>query len=202
MADEFVARKGLIIKSVVTGTTEANVLVKSSTDLVKVSPQDNFVLNITDVWPGTEKITGIVTLTQAEYDAIPTKNPYLMYIVSGTSVTSPSVTPSISISTTPSISVTPSISITPSVSITPSITPSPVFSYLCNIWTCIGTSCGSMVQGNVPYKFGSSKSIGSFYLYGAGSIALEIVSAGGTNGSFVSVTGPYGSCSTACSYNT
>lgn len=43
--------------------------------------KDNFVRNNEDIYTGTDKIDQIVTLTQSEYDAIPTKDANTLYII-------------------------------------------------------------------------------------------------------------------------
>jgi len=115
MSNEFVARKGLVVKTVITGETETNVLVKNTSGLVKANPQSNFVTNIDDTWTSTDKIYYIVTLRQSEYDAIGTKDPNTLYVI----IVEPSATPSV----TPAPSATPSVTPSISVSITPSVTP-------------------------------------------------------------------------------
>jgi len=82
MANEFVARKGLIIKSVTTGTTENKMLFQDDTGLAKVRPATDFPTNINDTWAGSPKVTNIVTLTQAEYDLIEVKDPHAIYLIS------------------------------------------------------------------------------------------------------------------------
>jgi len=221
MADEFVVRKGLIIKTVTTGTTEADVLVKSSTDLVKVNPQDNFVLNITDVWSGTDKIMGIATLTQAEYDAIPVKNPNILYILSGTTFTSPSVTPSVSISSTPSISVTSSVtpsvtpSITPSISRTPSVTPSRTpsvtpsrtpsttpperYYYYVDSYYCSYPYCQYYID-SFTIENNTELTVGNYYIYDTNTIYY--ISYTASSGDYLTYLNPYEyytDCDQACS---
>jgi len=81
MADEFVARKGLIIKSVTTGTTENKMLFQTDAGLAEVRPATDFVTNVNDIWAGTDKITDIVTLTQSEYNLIGSPNSHTLYVI-------------------------------------------------------------------------------------------------------------------------
>ena len=41
----------------------------------------DFVKNNEDIYTGTNKVEQVVTLTQSEYDAIPTKNAFTLYII-------------------------------------------------------------------------------------------------------------------------
>jgi len=41
----------------------------------------DYVTNTCDTWAGTAKVTCIATLTQAEYDAIGTKDANTLYII-------------------------------------------------------------------------------------------------------------------------
>jgi hypothetical protein len=81
MANEFVARKGIIIKSVTTGSTENKVLIQDDTGLVKVKPVIDFVTNDTDTYTGTPDVIHIITLSAAEYSGIGAKDPNTLYIV-------------------------------------------------------------------------------------------------------------------------
>ena len=83
MASEFVARKGLIIKSITTGTTENKVLIQDDTGLVKVKPVVDFVTNDTDTFTGTPDVVHIISLSAAEYAGIGAKDPNTLYIVVG-----------------------------------------------------------------------------------------------------------------------
>jgi hypothetical protein len=81
MANEFIARDGVIIKSVTTGTTENKMIFQNDSGIVKVRPSTDFLTNANDVWPIKDKITNIVTLTQAEYDLIGVKSTSTLYVI-------------------------------------------------------------------------------------------------------------------------
>ena len=83
MSSEFVARKGLIIKSVTTGTTENKVLVQNDVGLVKLRPISDFVTNDTDTYTGTPDVIHIISLSAAEYAGIGAKDPNTLYIIIG-----------------------------------------------------------------------------------------------------------------------
>jgi hypothetical protein len=83
MSSEFVARKGLIIKSVTTGSTENRVLVQDNSDLVKIKPMIDFVTNDTDTFTGTPDVIHIVSCSAAEYAGIGAKDPNTLYIIIG-----------------------------------------------------------------------------------------------------------------------
>jgi len=62
MSNEFIARKGLIIGSVSSGTTETNVLVKDSNGLIKYIDSNNLLTKDIYVTGGTyNNLTGIAT---------------------------------------------------------------------------------------------------------------------------------------------
>jgi hypothetical protein len=83
MSSEFVARKGLIIKAVTTGSTENKVLIQDDTGLVKVKPTVDFVTNDTDTYTGTPDVIHIISLSAAEYAGIGAKDPNTLYIIIG-----------------------------------------------------------------------------------------------------------------------
>lgn len=64
--------------------TQANITTVGTVttgDVSAILPTSDLVRNTTDTYTGTDKITQIITLSQAEYDAISTKSDATLYII-------------------------------------------------------------------------------------------------------------------------
>jgi hypothetical protein len=65
----------------VTGNTYINGNVDITGEYLINGQPSGFITNTCDVWTGTDKVICVVTLSQAEYDAIGTKNANILYII-------------------------------------------------------------------------------------------------------------------------